>query len=103
MGQSKDYTAAADWAEHEMVLPKNSGSALVGDDAAAFGKDLLRRAGRPSVDPAAAPGEHSPRRQVRLPKALSDDVDHLAKAQGRSAAEVMRNAIADYLSRSKAG
>ncbi len=102
--QEKDYAAAAAWAEHEMVLPANSKTALRGESAAAFGRDLVARAvGRPALDPAAAAGGHSPRRQVRLPQALSDDVDQLAATQGRTAAEVMREAITDYLVRNQAG
>lgn len=102
--QEKDYAAVAAWAEHEMVLPTDSKTALRGEAAAAFGRDLVARAvGRPALDPATARGEHSPRRQVRLPQTLSDDVDQLAATQGRTAAEVMRDAIADYLTRNKAG
>ncbi len=102
--QGKDYAAAAAWAEHEMVLPVDSTTALRGEAAAAFGRGMVARAvGRPALDPAAAAGEHSPRRQVRLPRALSDDVDQLAATQGRTAAEVMREAITDYLTRNQAG
>lgn len=102
--QEKDYAAAAEWAEHEMVLSADSTTALRGEAAAAFGRDMVARAvGRPALDPAAARGEHSPRRQVRLSQAVSDEVDHLAATQGRTAAEVMRDAIADYLTRNKAG
>lgn len=93
----------AAWAEHEMVLPVDSTTALRGEAAAAFGRNMVARAvGRPALDPAAAHGEHSPMRQVCLPQALSDDVDHLAAIQGRTAAEVTRYAIANYLTRNKA-
>ena len=99
----KDFSAdAAEWAERDMVLPTNSTTALRGDDAAAFGRGVLARAvGRPALDPDAARGEYSPRRQVRLPRALSDDIDELAAAQGRAASSVMREAIADYVDRNK--
>lgn len=46
-------------------------------------------------------GEHSPAVRFAGPKALNDDVDQLAATQGRTAAEVMRDAIADYLTRNK--
>lgn len=59
---------------------------------------MLRRAGgRPSVDPAAQPGEHSPRRQVRLSRSLSDRVDDLAKRDNRRPSDLMREAIAEYV------
>jgi hypothetical protein len=40
----KDYDAAADWAEHDMTLPTNSDTALLGDDAARV-RPLGARAG----------------------------------------------------------
>ena len=98
MSEKDFYADAAEWAERDMVLPTNSTTALRGDDAAAF---LARAVGRPALDPDAARGEYSPRRQVRLPRALSDDIDELAAAQGRAASSVMREAIADYVDRNK--
>lgn len=96
--KKKNYDEAADWAEHEMTLPENSKTARRGA-AAEAGRALLARAhaGRPSLDPQAKPGEESPRRQVRLPLAVSEQVDALAAAQGRRAAEVMRDAITMYV------
>lgn len=38
---SHDYDAAAEWAEHDMKLPKNSQTALRGEAAADFGRDLI--------------------------------------------------------------
>jgi hypothetical protein len=38
------YAAAAEWAEHEMTLKPNSTTALHGDEAAAFGRELVERA-----------------------------------------------------------
>lgn len=44
-----------------MVLPVNSKTALRGEVAAAFGRDLVARAvGRPALDPAAAAGGTPP-------------------------------------------
>ena len=98
MTEHTDHQALSEWAENEMTLPKNSTTALRGDDAAAAGRALLERAGggRPSLDPNAQPGEESPRRQVRLPKPLSDRVNAIAAQQGRRPADVMREAIAEY-------
>ena len=42
---SKDHTAAADWVERDMTLPRNSTSALRGRAATDFGRDLLAKAG----------------------------------------------------------
>ncbi|WP_211841778.1 ribbon-helix-helix protein, CopG family [Rudaeicoccus suwonensis] len=53
--------------------------------------------GRPRLDPAEGGSGQSPRRQVRLPRVLSDEVDRLAAAQGRDASSVMRDAIAEYV------
>lgn len=98
MTERTDHQALSEWAENEMTLPTNSTTALRGADAAAAGRALLERAGggRPPLDPNAQPGEESPRRQVRLPKPLSDSVDAIAARQGRRPADVMREAIAAY-------
>ena len=72
MCPSKSYEAAAEWAERDATLPARSATALRGDDAAEFGRSVVARAlGRPSIDPGAKPGEQAPRRQVRLPRAVS--------------------------------
>lgn len=62
-----------------------SAHALYGQAAAAYGRAPLERAGvgRPRLEPTEDVTGRSPRRQVRPPQALSDDVDHLAAAQGR--------------------
>ncbi|MEF9411295.1 MULTISPECIES: hypothetical protein [Rhodococcus] len=99
MTKKKTYEDAARWAEDDMVLPENSKTARRGSAAAEVGRALLARAhaGRPSLDPHAEPGTESPRRQVRLPIAVSEQVDAIAQAQGRRAAEVMREAITLYV------
>jgi hypothetical protein len=96
----KDYDAAAEWAEHDMTLPQDSKTALRGEDAAAFGRDLIERSrgGRPSIDPEAKPGETSPVRQVRLPRALDADLVAFAEHNHRKPSEVMREALIEYLS-----
>ena len=97
---AKDYDAAADWAETDMKLPKNSTTARRGDQAAAYGKAVLERAlgGRPSIDPDAAPGQHSKVRQVRLSQAVNDQLEAVAHRQQRRTSDVMREALAEYLS-----
>ena len=95
---AKDYDAAARWAEYSMVLVKNSPTALRGDAAAAYGRSVLQRAaGRRGLDGTAEPGEPSPRRQVRLPRSVSDRVDRLAAARGCTPSEIMRDAITSYV------
>ena len=89
--------ALADWAQSDdRDIDPTLGE---GDDQSrADARELLRRAGgRPAVDPAAAPGEHSPRRQVRLPKHLSERLDALAEHDHRSPSDLMREAIAHYI------
>lgn len=87
------YNRLADWAQSDApVIHPSRG--ISGDAAAAAGADLLRRAGRPSLEES---GATSPRRQVRLPESLSKRVDALAEADGRTPSELMREAIADYV------
>lgn len=48
----KNYDEAAEWAEHEMTLLKNSKTALRDDEAADFGRKLVERSGGDGpVDP----------------------------------------------------
>lgn len=95
----KDYTAAAEWAERDMQLKDRSTTALRGAAAAQHGREALERAlgGRPSIDPAARPGHHARKRQVRLPAEIDRQLAALATAQHRSASAVMRDALSDYL------
>lgn len=91
------YDKLADWAESDdRDIHPERGSAGAASQAAA--REMLRRAGgRPSVDPQAEPGAHAPRRQVRLPRALSDRVDQLAALENRSPSDFMREAITLYV------
>ncbi len=99
MSTEKDYTAAAEWAEHEMALPHNSATAVRGEDAAAYGRSVLERAlgGRPSIDPDATPGQHSRVRQVRLPGSMDEGLATLAHQQHRTTSDVLRDAVTEYL------
>lgn len=99
MSTEKDYQLSADWAEKDMALKPASTTALRGQAAATFGRDLLERAsgGRPSIDPKARPGQHSPVRQVRLPTDVNDQLAALATAEHRSPSDVIRAALADYI------
>lgn len=95
----KDYQQAAEWAEHDMTLKPASTTALRGESAATFGRELLERAtgGRPSIDPKAKPGQHSPVRQVRLAAEVNEQLTALAHAEHRSPSDVIRAALADYI------
>ncbi len=94
----KDYDALAEWAEKDMTLPERSTTAARGTAAAEMGRDLLQRSvGRPSLSQGAQPGKHSPKRQVTLPEDISNGVDDLAARVGRKPAEIMREAITEYV------
>jgi hypothetical protein len=90
------YDKLADWAESDApAIHPDRGS--TGAAAADASRDILRRAGgRPSLD-LDSPAGTSPRRQVRLPRALSDRIDELADNDNRSPSDLMREAIANYV------
>lgn len=104
-----DYAAAAEWAEHDMVLPAHSMTALRGDEAAAAGRAALEAAlggpeevsralrGRPKLDPTAPVGQHARQRRVRLPADLDAALDTLAQTQDRRASDILRDALNDYV------
>jgi hypothetical protein len=100
-----DYAQAADWAENHMTLKPDSTTALRGPAAATYGRELLERAtgGRPPLDPNAAPGQHSPVRQVRLPPDLNDQLTAVAAAEHRRPSDVIRTALTEYLAARAAG
>jgi hypothetical protein len=91
------YNALADWAESDK--PEiHLEDAQSGPESREATRELLRRAaGRPTIDPAAEPGAHAPRRQVRLPRTLSNRVDDLARRDNRSPSDLMRQAITEYV------
>lgn len=87
-----------------MTMPEASKTSLRGEEAAAFGRELVERShgGRPSIDPEAGPGEKSPVRQVRLPRALDADLVAFAQSRHRRPSEVMREALSEYLATHRA-
>lgn len=99
MTTEKDYQQAAEWAERDMTLKPASTTALRGAAAATHGRELLERAtgGRPSIDPKARQGQHSPVRQVRLPTDVNEQLAAVALAEHRSPSDVIRAALVDYL------
>ena len=53
-----------------------------------------RLAGRPSLT---APGQQSPRINLRIPQALKDRLSEVAKTQNRCESDVARDALSQYL------
>jgi hypothetical protein len=99
MANAKDYQAAADWAEHAMVLKPDSTTALRGADAAKRGREVLAKAlgGRPSIDPDAKPGQHARVRQVRVAAEVDARIEVLAAHRHVKASDIIREALAVYL------
>ncbi len=58
-----------------------------------------RGRGRPSLSEAARPGEPSPKVEARVPPALKSRLARHAGEHGRPAADVVREAIEEYLAR----
>lgn len=100
MATKKRDEAAAEWAERDMTLTPRSRTALRGTAAAKHGRAALERAtgGRPSIDPAAKPGQHARNRQVRLAADIDRQLQNVAEQQQRTTSAVMRDAVAQYLS-----
>jgi len=59
----------------------------------------LGRRGRPAVDPEAGPGERSSRVTFRVPEQTRRQLQQRARDQGRPVADVVREAVEQYLSR----
>jgi hypothetical protein len=100
-----DYQAAADWAENEMTLkPGGSAKALRGEEAAAYGRDLVARAlgGRPPLNAGAAPGQRAKVRTVRLSDDLEAGLLAIAADQSRRPSDVLRDAVSDYIAQHQA-
>lgn len=105
MSTEQEYDAAAQWAENDMILTQRSATAVRGAAAADLGRGLVERAtgGRPALDRAAGPGHRSRVRQVRVPADLGAGLDAVARAQNRRVSEVMRDALAEYITTHPAG
>ena len=106
---TEEQRALIEWAEGDIRPDFTHPTSLHGAEAAASGRALMEAAlggpgaltralgGRPPLDPNARPGTHSPVRNVRLPQQMSDQLDRLAKTQGRNTSDVIRDALASYL------
>lgn len=103
-----EWNAAAEWAE-QVELPEPARHALRGQEAAAYGRAMMEAAlggaaeveraigGRPPLTPNAPVGHHARKRQVRLPTDLDAALDTRAAAEGRTASDILRAALTDYL------
>ncbi|MEV0946994.1 CopG family transcriptional regulator [Rhodococcus sp. NPDC049939] len=97
----EDYYMEAARAAEEMEIPDDWKPNALHKDAAQLETQRKRAAkvlglGRPSLSKD-APAGLSPRRQVRLPKEVSDEVDRIAAESGIKPSEVMREAITLYV------
>ncbi|MFT4218602.1 MAG: ribbon-helix-helix protein, CopG family [Micropruina sp.] len=72
------------------------GERLTEERAEQLAERAARGVGRPSLT---APGERSPALNLRIPSSTRLRLNAVAAAQGRSASEVVREALDDYLAR----
>ena len=96
-----DWDAMADWAESDDVFVRPATARTrTGKEAQAVGQEILERfAGRPNVGHTRAQGSgNSPRRQVRLPEDINTQLDRYAAQTGKTASQVIRDALESYLS-----
>lgn len=105
----------ADWAENEMELKPNSPTALRGADAAAHARAMFEAAGidvgelnrmiggRPSLDPNAAPGAHSPKLNFRVPEPVSEALTAQATTLGLSTSALARKILTEWLNSHQPG
>ena len=85
------------WAESDAPF-STPGRILRGEAAAAAGRRVISWAGRPNVGERHATRRgSSPRRQLRLDAATNARLDVIAAETGRSASDIMRTALIDYL------
>lgn len=78
---------------------RQDGSRLTEQAAAELAEEALAlvRRGRPTVDPDAGPGERSPRVTFRVPAQTRRRLEQRAREQGRPVADVLREAVEQYL------
>lgn len=97
---SKDFGAAADWAENEMTLPKDSTTARRGKAASDFGRGLLvRTGGRPALPEDQRLGATV---QVRLTAAEKRELAELADRLGVRPSTLARRALHAYVTEHRA-
>ncbi len=99
------YQQMADWAENELPLAQPSGTIHRGSEAAAHGRSVLLEAGmdpaeldrliggRPSLDPDAKPGKHSPHLNLRVTEALKQQLKDLADERKINSSDLVREIL----------
>ncbi len=100
-----DTTAGLDWEAMSAYVESDeffneppAGRTLTGAEAQAATRDLLARVGgRPNVGHRRAQGKgNSPRRQVRLPENINQQLDTYAAETGQTASQVIRDALENF-------
>lgn len=103
--QEASYQAMADMTESDTTTAVAKGRALHGDNAAASGRAALLAAGldpaelnrliggRPSLDPAAVAGKHSPHLNLRVSADLKKELVDLAAARNVRPSELARELL----------
>jgi hypothetical protein len=103
MNHKIDWDKMADWAESDAPFAgPPSGRTLSGEAAREAGRRILEQygSGRPSLGHEHAQGKgSSPRRQVRLPQEVNDELDAYAAEHGQTASQVMRDALKEFFER----
>lgn len=98
----RDLAGLTAWAESDG--PVDDGFALGDEEAGRLAERAMRMAGRPSLGfPRATGRGGSPRRQVRLPQGLSDELDRYAEAEKTTPSEVIRRAVGEFLAGRRKG
>jgi len=113
--EQERYHQMSDWAENEMELKPDSTTALRGADAAAHARAMLEAAGvdvgelnkliggRPSLDPDAAPGAHSPKLNFRVPEPVNAALTAQAKTMKLTNSALARKIITEWLNSHQPG
>lgn len=99
------YQQMADWAENELPQAKPGGTVRPGSEAAAHGRSVLMEAGmdpaeldrliggRPSLDPSAKPGKHSPHLNLRATEDLKQQLKDLAEERHINSSDLVREIL----------
>lgn len=91
-----DLAELTAWAESDG--PVDDGFILGDEEDRRLADRTMRMAGRPALGSHRATGEgRSPRRQVRLPRELNDELDRFAKQTDTTPSEVIRDAVGEYI------
>lgn len=78
---------------------ESDGGRLTEQDAEDLAREAvgIGRRGRPAVDPTMGPGERSPRLTFRVPAQTRRQLEQRARDEGRAVADIVRDAVEQYL------